>query len=146
MRSLEQEVWSFLVLRSTGAREATVEVSPGSIQLSARLSIQLLPEKPRNESSKTVTPASSHLHKISIYFRTPQTDTKWKNTGTSKEHSQIGNSAIAFWQPLYVFSLKANISMFTLVSPVIWKMDLSPLFQRWGNWREVGWSYFSPVL
>lgn len=45
-----------------------MELSPGSIQLSVRLSIELLPEKSQNEISKTVTPGSSHLHKISTHL------------------------------------------------------------------------------
>lgn len=54
-------------------------MSPGSIQLSVRLSIQLLPEKPQNEISKTVTPGSSHLHKISTYlFQDASTETSKK--------------------------------------------------------------------
>lgn len=55
-------------VRTTGAGAAIEEVSPGSIQLFARLSIQLLPQKSHNEISKTVTPGSSHLHKISTYL------------------------------------------------------------------------------
>lgn len=81
LRALEQEVWSLVVLRTTGAGAAIVEMSPGSIQLSVRLSIQLLPEKPQNEISKTVTPGSSHLHKISTYlFQDPSTETSKKNS------------------------------------------------------------------
>ena len=55
-------------VRSRGAGAAIEEVSPGSIQLFARLSIQLLTQKPHNQISKTVTPGSSPLHKISTYL------------------------------------------------------------------------------
>lgn len=87
MRTLEQGERSLLVLRSTGARTVTVELS-SVYSVLCKAEYTTPPRKRHHGICKTVTPGSSKLIKlVPIYFRTPQTEAKWKNTETSKELS-----------------------------------------------------------